>query len=308
MTAFIIRRLLIAIPILLLVVTLVFFAFQLIPGDPAQMYVGEQATQETLDRVREELGLDRPVLVQFWSYLMRLARGDLGKSYITRRPVTVEVTSRYLNTVELAVAATLLATVVGITMGILSAVNEGGLGDAVFSSLALVGISTPVFWLGLLLAYVFSIKLHLLPVSGKDSWLHYVMPTVCLAVWSLAFIARMTRSCMLEYLKEDFVRTARSKGLPERAVLTVHVLRNALIPVTTTVGIRFGYMLGGAVVTETIFAWPGMGRLLVRAVQQRDIPVVQGVLLVFAASFVLVNLAVDVLYGILDPRIREGGR
>ena len=308
MAAYIIRRLLMAIPILLLVVTLVFFAFQLIPGDPAQMYVGEQATQETLDRVREELGLDRPVLVQFGSYLKNLARGDLGTSFITRRPVTVEITTRFRNTLELAAAAIVLATVLGITMGVLSAVNEGGLLDSLFSSLALVGISTPVFWLGLLLALVFSIRFGLLPVAGNDTWRHYLMPTVCLAVWTVAFIARMTRSCMLEHLREDFVRTARSKGLPERVVLIVHILRNALIPVTTTVGIQFGYMLGGAVVTETIFSWPGMGRLLVRAVQQRDIPVVQGVLLVFAASFVLVNLVVDVLYGVLDPRIREARR
>lgn len=304
MTAYIVRRVLISLPILFLVITLVFFAFQLIPGDPARMYAGEQATLEVLERVRQDLGLDRPVLVQYISYLKRLARGDLGQSFITRRPVAVEITSRFGNTVKLSIAAISVATILGIVMGVLSAVNQEGFWDYVFSVISLVGISTPVFWLALLLMYLFSIRLHALPTSGNDTWRHYLMPTFCLAVYSIAFITRMTRSSLLEILGEDFVRTARAKGLSRYVVLSRHVLRNALIPIATVVGLRFGYMLGGAVITETIFAWPGMGRLLVTAVEQRDVPVVQGVLLVFAASFVLVNLIIDVLYAFIDPRIR----
>jgi len=259
---------------------------------------------EVIEKVRKDLGLDRPVLVQYTSYLKRLALGDLGQSFITRRPVAVEIKGRFGNTVKLAIAATSVATILGIVMGILSAVNQEGFWDYVFSVISLVGISTPVFWLALLLMYLFSIRLGFLPTSGNDTWRHYLMPTFCLAVYSIAFITRMTRSSLLEVLGEDFVRTARAKGLSEYVVLARHVLRNALIPITTVVGLRFGYMLGGAVITETIFAWPGMGRLLVTAVEQRDIPVVQGVLLVFAASFVLVNLVIDVLYAFIDPRIR----
>lgn len=304
MISYIVRRVLISIPVLFLVVTLVFFAFQLIPGDPAQMYAGEQATREVLEKVRKDLGLDRPVLVQYVSYLERLAQGDLGQSFITRRPVFVEIKSRFWNTVKLSVAAIVFATVVGLVMGTISAVNREGRWDYLFSILSLFGISTPVFWLALLLMYFFSIRLGILPTSGNDTWRHYIMPTFCLAVFSVAFITRMTRSSLLELLGEDFVRTARAKGLAEYKVLATHVLRNAWIPIITIIGLRFGYMLGGAVITETIFAWPGMGRLLVTAVEQRDIPVVQGVLLVFAAAFVLVNLSVDVIYGFVDPRIR----
>jgi ABC-type dipeptide/oligopeptide/nickel transport system permease component len=302
--SYIVRRVLISIPILFLVVTLVFFAFQLIPGDPAQMYAGEQATKEVLEKVRKDLGLDRPVLVQYVSYLQRLVQGDLGQSFITRRPVIVEIKSRFWNTVKLSIAAITFATVLGLVMGTISAVNREGRWDYFFSILSLFGISTPVFWLALLLMYFFSIRLGILPTSGNDTWRHYIMPTFCLAVFSVAFITRMTRSSLLELLGEDFVRTARAKGLTEYRVLSTHVVRNALIPIITIVGLRFGYMLGGAVITETIFAWPGMGRLLVTAVEQRDIPIVQGVLLVFATAFVVVNLSVDVIYGFVDPRIR----
>lgn len=306
MTGYIIRRVLVSIPTVFLVVTLVFLAFRVIPGDPAQMYAGEQATRETLEQVRKELGLDKPVLVQYVEYLKNLARGDLGRSYITRRPVIVEISTRFANTVKLSLAAISLAVATGLTMGIIAAVKQERFWDYLFSVLALVGISTPVFWLALILMYVFSLRLHILPTAGSQTWKHYLMPTFCLSVYSIAFITRMTRSSLLEVFGEDFVRTARAKGLPERMVLLRHILRNALIPITTVVGLRFGYMLGGAVVTETVFAWPGMGRLLVTAVEQRDIPIVQGVLLVFGTAFVLINLVVDVLYSVIDPRIRYG--
>jgi ABC-type dipeptide/oligopeptide/nickel transport system permease component len=303
MVSYIIRRVLISLPILFLVITLVFFAFQLIPGDPAMMYAGEQATEEVLEEIRKDLGLDRPVMVQYFSYLGRLLQGDLGQSFITRRPVITEIQLRFANTVKLSLAAIVVATVSGIFMGTMSALKQEGIWDYIFSIVALIGISTPIFWLALLLMYMFSIRLDWLPTSGKGSLLHYIMPTFCLAVYSIAFITRMTRSSLLETMREDYVRTARAKGLSEFAVLWKHILRNALVPIATVVGLRFGYMLGGAVITETIFAWPGMGRLLVTAVEQRDIPVVQGVLLVFAASFVLVNLLVDILYAFIDPRI-----
>jgi ABC-type dipeptide/oligopeptide/nickel transport system permease component len=292
-----------SIPILLLAVTAVFFAFQVIPGDPARLYVGSDASEEAVEQARRDLGLDRPVAVQYLSYLARLARADLGRSISTRRPVSVELGSRFVNTVKLSLASIVLAAAGGIALGTLAAVNQGTVWDHAATLLALVGISIPVFWLGLLLMYLLSVQWQLLPSAGNDTWLHYFMPTVSLATFSLAFIARMTRSSLLEVIRQDYVRTARAKGVPESMVVLGHALRNALLPVTIVVGLRFGYMLGGAVVTEEVFAWPGLGRLLVTAVGQRDIPVIQGVLLVFAASFVLVNMAVDLVYGFLDPQI-----
>ena len=305
MTRYIAKRFLISIPILLLVVTLVFFAFQLIPGDPARMYVGVDASQEALERVRHDLGLDQPVLTQYVEYMSRLARGDLGKSIYTRRPVVQELGPRFWNTVQLSMAAIVFATVVGVVLGTLATVKQGTVWDHLLTVLSLFGISMPVFWMGLLLAYVFSVQLHWLPSAGNESWRHFLMPTFCLSAFSLAFITRMTRSALLEVMAQDYVRTALAKGVREAVVVGWHALRNALLPVVSVVGLRFGYMLGGAVVTEEVFAWPGLGRLLVVAVGQRDIPLVQGALLLFGTSFVLVNLAVDLLYGVLDPRIRH---
>jgi peptide/nickel transport system permease protein len=305
MTRYIARRVLVSAPMLLLVVTAVFFAFQVIPGDPARLYVGADSSQEAVERARRDLGLDRPVLVQYASYLERLARGDLGQSITTRRPVTQELGPRFYATVKLAVASIVFATLVGVALGALAAVKQGTVWDHLVTIVALLGISIPVFWLGLLLMYLFSVQLQLLPSAGDETWRHYLMPTLCLATFSVAFIARMTRSALLEVLRQDYVRTARAKGVREFVVVSWHALRNALLPVATVVGLRFGYLLGGAVVTEQVFAWPGLGRLLVGAVGQRDIPVVQGSLLLFGTCFVLVNLAVDLLYGVLDPRIRQ---
>ena len=293
-----------SIPILLLAVTAVFFAFQVIPGDPARLYVGSDASSEAVEQARRDLGLDRPVQVQYFDYLSRLARADLGRSMATRRPVTRELGPRFLNTIKLAAAGILVATTIGVLLGTIAAVKQGTVWDHLASVVALMGISIPVFWLGLLLMYLFSVQLRILPSAGNDTWRHYFMPTLSLATFSLAFIARMTRSSLLEVIRQDYVRTARAKGVPEWAVVGYHALRNALLPVVIIVGLRFGYMLGGAVVTEEVFAWPGMGRLLVTAVSQRDIPVIQGALLVFATAFVVVNLLVDLLYGFLDPQIR----
>ena len=304
MTAYIIRRVLMAIPTLLIAVTLVFFAFQLIPGDVARMFAGEQAPEEVVQQMRVELGLDRPVLEQYFVYLGRLIRGDLGESFITGRPVVVEIADRFWNTVQLAVVATVFATVCGLSMGIMAAVHREGFWDYLFSAISLVGISMPIFWIALLLMTLFSVQWGILPTAGNETWRHYIMPMFVLAIYSIAFIMRMTRSSLLDLFGQDFTRTARAKGLSEHTTLIRHVLRNAWIPIVTIIGLRFGYMLGGAVIVETIFAWPGIGRLLVTAVGQRDIPVVQGVLLVVATTFIFINLGVDILYAKLDPRIQ----
>lgn len=286
-------------------ITVVFFAFQLIPGDAARIFAGDEAPEERVEQLRRELGLDQPVLVQFGNYLWRLSQGDLGRSISSRRPVATEIGNRFRNTLSLALAAIAVATVVGILMGVVSALFRGQVLDYLVTILALLGISIPVFWLGLLLMQVFSVELGWLPAAGHGTWRHFIMPTITLSVFSIAFIARMTRSSLLETIAQDYVRTARAKGVRERLVLLLHSLRNALLPITIVVGLRFGYMLGGAVITEEVFAWPGLGRLLILAVGQRDIPLVQGLLLVFATSFVLVNLLVDILYAFLDPRIRH---
>jgi glutathione transport system permease protein len=292
------------VPVMLLVVTAVFFAFQIIPGDPARLYVGPDASLEAVEAVRKELGLDQPIWVQYTAYMRRLATGDLGRSISLRRPVAQELERTFPATFRLAMVSIAVSVLVGMVLGTVAAVNRGRLWDQLASLVAVLGLSIPVFWLGLLLIYLFSVNLRLLPSTGDQGWQSYIMPTICLATFSIAFIARMTRSSLLEVIHLDYVRTARAKGAPERLVVVHHALRNALLPVVTVVGLRFGYMLGGAVVTEDIFAWPGMGRLLVVAVAQRDIPVVQGLLLLFAACFVLVNLLVDISYAFLDPRIR----
>jgi ABC-type dipeptide/oligopeptide/nickel transport system permease component len=304
MFIYIARRVLAMVPVLLLVVTVVFFAFQIIPGDPARLYVGPDASLEAVEAIRKELGLDQPVWTQYTAYMRRLLTGDLGKSISLRRPVVQELERTFPATFRLALVSIVVSTVVGMALGTVAAVNRGRLWDRVSGLSAVFGLSMPTFWLGLLLIYLFSVNLRLLPSTGEQDWRSYIMPTICLSAFSIAFIARMTRSSLLEVIRLDYVRTARAKGAPEWAVITRHALRNALLPVVTVVGLRFGYMLGGAVVTEEIFAWPGMGRLLVVAVGQRDIPLVQGLLLLFAGCFVLVNLLVDVSYAFLDPRIR----
>jgi len=305
MARYIVRRILLGVPVLFLVVTAVFFAFRLIPGDAARILAGDEAPQERVEQIRRDLGLDKPAIVQYGTYLTNLLRGDLGVSFSSRRPVATEIGSRFWNTFSLALSATALATVLGIAMGVISALFRGRWPDHLVTLLALLGISIPVFWLGLLMMNLFAVELGWLPAAGHGTWRHFVMPTIALSVFSIAFITRMTRSSLLETIQQDYVRTARAKGVRERFVLLMHSLRNALLPVTIVVGLRFGYMVGGAVITEEVFAWPGMGRLLILAVGQRDIPLVQGLLLVFATSFVLVNLFVDVLYAFLDPRIRH---
>jgi len=304
MLTYAIRRLLIAIPTLFGVVLLVFLMVRLAPGDPAVLLAGEFATPETLRAIRERYGLDRPLPEQFLLYLGALLRGDLGESARSRRPVLEELKTYFPNTVELAVAAILVALLTGIPLGILAALRPGSGLDLGVMTLALLGVSMPVFWFGLLAILIFSVNLGWFPVAGKGTLAHLVLPAVTLGVNATALLARMTRGTLLEVLSQDYIRTARAKGLRERVVVFKHALRNAMIPVVTVAGLEFGSLLAGAVITETIFAWPGLGQLLVGSILARDYPVVQGAVLLVATSFILVNLLVDLLYAWIDPRVR----
>lgn len=305
------RRLRAAAVILAGVSLLVFVAVRLIPGDPAAVLAGADTTSEQIEQVRRDLGLDRPIWVQYAKYVRRAIEGDLGRSIHSRQPVRQEILGRFPATLELTLASLVLAAVVGIGVGVISAVRQYSLLDHVTMVVALAGISMPVFLIAILLVWLFSLHLGWLPTGGRpDCWacadrvIHLILPTLTLAGISVGMIARLTRATMLEVIREDFNRTARAKGVPEPFVVLKHTLRNALIPVVTFLGLQFGVLLGGAVVTETIFSWPGMGRLVVEAIGSRDYPVIQGTILFMAVLFVLINLAVDLLYGVLDPRVR----
>jgi peptide/nickel transport system permease protein len=326
------RRLLLLVPTLLGVSLLVFLMIQLVPGDPAQVMLGERATPEALAALRQELGLDRPVHVQFGRYLAGLLRADLGRSLRSHEPVTRELGRRFPATCELALASMLLATAVGVAAGVLAAARRGRAADYISMVLATAGLSVPIFWLGLMLMLLLAVLVPVFPISGRlsmglsvapitglytvdallagdlralgDVCRHLALPTITLSTVPMAVIARMTRASLLETLGQDYVRTARAKGLPYRTVVLRHALRNAAIPTLTVVALEFGYLLGGAVLTETVFAWPGVGRWVFLAVQARDFRAVQGGVLLLATVFLLVNLAADVLYAWLDPRIR----
>lgn len=315
MTRYVLRRLAIAVVLTGVVATLVFFALHMLPGDPALVALGGQDASpdpEAVEAMRHKLGLDRPLWLQFVDWFSRLLRGDLGASLYNGRPVALDLALRLGRTLELVIPATLLGTLLGIPLGVFAAVHRGRMLDPIASVLALVGFSIPVFVLGVALVWVFALELNLLPASGyvpflqnPSQFLRYLaLPTVTLSFGMLSTTMRMTRSCLLEQLGADYVRTARSKGLNERAVVYRHALRNALLPVTTVVGLQIGLMLGGSVLVEYIFNWPGMSNLLVRAVGLRDYPVVQGILLVIAFVFIGINLAADIVYGVLDPRVR----
>ena len=303
---YILRRLGLAVPTLLGVTLIIFVMVRLIPGDPARVIAGLTASEEEVARLRVELGINRPIHVQYGIFLSRLLRGDLGLSAATRAPVIEEIQIRMRATVMLAVTSILLATVVGMTAGIVSATRQYSALDYAVMSVALFGVSIPVFWLGLMLMLLFSVYLHWLPAGGFGGPAHFVLPTVALSAFSVAIIARMTRSSLLETFNQDYVRTAHAKGVQRRAVVLRHALKNALIPILTVIGLQFGALLGGAILTETTFAWPGMGRLLVSAIGARDYPVIQGIVFTFALLFAAVNLVVDLLYAYVDPRIHYG--
>jgi ABC-type dipeptide/oligopeptide/nickel transport system permease component len=266
--------------------------------------LGDNARPAEVAALRTKLGLDSPLIVRYVRYLGGVVQGDLGRSILSNRPVTAEISDVFFKTMQLAIASMILAVIAGVSTGIISAMRPGGLVDAMVRLLALIGLSMPIFWLGLVLIYIFAYYLRLFPVGGTGTWRHLVLPTIALAAPSIAIVSRMTRSTMLEVLHEDYVRTAWSKGLNARAVIVGHVLRSSLIPIVTVIGLQFGQLMGGAVLTETVFAWPGLGRLTVLSIFARDYVLLQGCVLVFAISYVLINLAVDVSYTYIDPRTR----
>jgi len=298
------RRVLVSVPTLLGVATVVFMLVRLLPGDPARTIAGVLATQQDVERIRHQLGLDQPLLIQYVTFLARLLHGNLGQSTRTGEPVLNEIATRLPYTAELAIISTLIAILVGVTAGVIAATRRNSWLDLVISGTAVFGLSMPVYWLGLMLIIVFAIDFRMLPAAGAGDPLAFIMPSFTLAAFSIALVARQSRSAMLEVLGQDFVRTARAKGAAPRAVLVKHALRNALLPVITAIGLQFGALIGGAVLTETVFSWPGIGRLLVDSIFARDYPVVQGVVLMLAVAFIVVNLLVDLLYAYVDPRIR----
>lgn len=308
MFRYFVMRLLGLVPTMFLVTVCVFFFVHLLPGDPAQLAAGPEADEETVRMVRERLGLDRPLPEQFVLFVKKTVTGDFGISIRSQRPVIDEVADRFGPTLLLTVAAMVWAVAFGLLIGVVSAVKRGRWPDRLGMAFAVSGISMPPFALGILLMEVFSVWLGWFPTVGAESWRHYVLPSITLGAGVAAVMARFTRSALIEVLSEDYVRTARAKGLPARQVLSRHALRNALIPVVTMMGLQFGFLLGGSIVVEKVFNWPGMGRLLVDAVEMRDYPVMQNCVLLFSMEFLLINLAVDLLYGWLNPSIRYGNK
>jgi peptide/nickel transport system permease protein len=304
MTVYIFKRLLSLIPVLVGVSLIIFGIMQLIPGDAAEVMVGTNGSAADVARIREQLGLDKPIYDQYWLFISRAVVGNFGDSTQTGRPALKEFGSRVKPTAELAGAALLLAIAFGMLTGIISAVLQYSVWDYLVTVVSLIGVSMPIFWLGLMLMLVFSVWLGWLPATGSGSFSRLLMPALALGSASTAIIARQMRSGLLEVLRQDYVRTARAKGLLEWVVISRHAVRNALIPTVTVVGLQFGYLLGGSVLTETVFARPGVGSFLVSSIQARDIPVVQATIMLLAVSFLLVNLLVDLLYAVLDPRIR----
>jgi peptide/nickel transport system permease protein len=303
-SAYVAQRLAATIPVLLGVSVLVFSVLHLVPGDPVLLMLGEvQASPEQISRLRIQLGLDEPLPVQFGYFVWNAARGDLGVSIRTRRPVVSEIADNFPSTFQLALAALLVGGLIGVPLGVLAAVGRHTPIELGAMLLALVGVSMPSFWLGLLLIFVLSLRVPLFPATGGGDLRHLILPALTLGLGAAAVLARLTRSSMLEVLSHDYIITARAKGLHEWSVLVRHALKNALIPVVTIFGLQFGHLLAGAVVVETVFARPGLGRMTVDAILNKDYPIVQGVVLVVATSYVLVNLLVDVLYGVVDPRI-----
>jgi len=297
------RRLLLTLPTLLGVLVVAFLLLNVAPGDPVTAMVGERADSATIARLRAELRLDDPLPAQFAHYVWGVVRGDLGRSYITQRPIVQDLRERFPKTAELALAAMALAAVSGITLGVLAAVRPGGPVDRIAMLLSYLGVSFPVYWVGLLLILVFAVALQWLPPSGSGGLAYLLLPALTLGMRSIAFLARMTRAAMLDVLSSDFVRTARAKGLAERAVVLRHGFRNALVPVITVLGLDTGNYLTGSILTETIFGWPGLGRYVLTAIDKRDLPAIQGSILFMSVVFVVVNLVTDLLYAKADPRI-----
>ena len=311
MYKFVLKRLLQLIPVIIGVTFIVFFIMNLAPGDPAAIILGDQATAEALAMKREELGLNDPLLVRYFNYMKNLLRGDMGTSYKNNIPVWNQVIDRLPNTAILAVAGIFIALLFGIPIGILSAKKQYSLLDNISMVAALIGVSMPNFWSGLLLVMLFSLTLGWLPSQGMGSGgvipvlRSFILPSLTLGIYSMAIVARMTRSSMLEVIRQDYISTAQAKGLDDHVITTQHMLRNALIPIITAVGLQFGHLLGGAMLAETVFSWPGLGRLMVDSIKSRDIPMVLGCVVFMATMFSIVNLIVDIVYAFVDPRIKS---
>ncbi len=303
MILYIFRRLLEIIPVIFGVTLVVFLIMQMVPGDPAVLLAGEGASKETINQIREELGLNGPLYMQYGDYILNVFQGDLGTSLKSQQPVLQEVLGRLPITIELAFYSIMITIVLGMAAGIISAVRPYSPTDITVMIVALLGISLPSFWLGMLLMYVFSVKLDLLPVAGWDSILHIILPAFTLGLGGAAIVARMTRSSMLEVVRKDYIRTAQAKGLKGYVIIYKHALRNALIPVITVVGLQFGALLGGTVLIESVFAINGLGRMIVDSIRMRDLPMVQGGVLIASLVFVFVNLFVDILYRFFNKRI-----
>ncbi len=304
MFSYVSKRLMGLIPTLFLVAIMVFLFVHLLPGDPARLAAGPEADEHTVALIRSDLGLDRPIHEQFVNFFVNAARGDFGTSLRTKRPVNIEIAERFWPTFWLTLSSMVWAVLFGLVIGIVSAVWRNRWPDRLCMTLAVSGISFPSFALGMVLMEGFSVQLGWLPTVGADSWRHYILPSLTLGAAVAAVMARFTRSSFIDILQEDFVRTARAKGLAERVVVFKHCLRNALIPVVTMMGLQFGFLLGGSIVVEKVFNWPGMGRLLIDAVDMRDYPIIQAEILLFSLEFIFINLVVDVLYAVINPSIR----
>ncbi|QIY52508.1 glutathione ABC transporter permease GsiC [Salmonella enterica] len=304
MLNYVLKRLLGLIPTLLIVAVLVFLFVYLLPGDPARLIAGPEADAQVIALVRQQLGLDQPLHVQFWHYITHVLQGDFGTSMVSRRPVSEEIASRFLPTLWLTITSMIWAVLFGMAIGIAAAVWRNRWPDRVGMTLAVTGISFPAFALGMLLMQIFSVDLGWLPTVGADSWQHYILPSLTLGAAVASVMVRFTRSSFVDVLSEDYMRTARAKGVSETWVVLKHGLRNAMIPVVTMMGLQFGFLLGGSIVVEKVFNWPGLGRLLVDSVDMRDYPVIQAEVLLFSLEFILINLVVDVLYAAINPAIR----
>ena len=304
MVKYIIKRLLLAIPVLLGVSFIVYTILSFTPGDPVQVYLGDHYTQEAHDEISEQLGLNDPFIVRYAKYVINAVQGDLGTSYTTKRPVLSEIAARFPSTAKLGCAAMLFAVALGIPLGVISATQQYSIFDSISMFIALIGVSMPNFWMGIMLILLFAAHLGWVPASGDQGIASLILPAITLGANSLATITRMTRSSMLETIRLDYIRTARAKGLKEGSVVIHHALRNAMIPIITTIGLQFGFSLSGAVLVETVFSWPGIGRLLIDAIKLKDAPLVLGVVTSIAALFTVINLVIDILYACFDPRVK----
>jgi peptide/nickel transport system permease protein len=304
MFSYVVKRVLQMIPTLIGVSILCFIIIHSVPGDPAHLIAGAEATEEQVKIVSERLGLDRPLYEQYGSYVSNLLRGDLGKSLRSERPVLQEIMVRFPNTILLTILSVIIMVIIGLFAGVISATRPNSIRDNATMMLSLFGISMPVFWLGIMLILVFSYYLQLLPSGGSSGFKYFILPSLTLGFTSSAVLARLTRSSILEVIHQDFIRTARAKGVKERLVIYKHTLKNALIPIITIIGLEFGHLLGGAVLTETVFSMNGLGRYIIQSIQFRDYPAIQGSILFVATIFVVVNLIVDISYSAVDPRIR----